>query len=142
MIMIRKLALAAVLGSALALPAHSQTTLTYSSWVPPTHHLPLWQQNWAAELEKATEQYQSLTRTLEDKVMDKTEELEAARREALHAFGDGRLLVERYIPSAHHVEFQVFGDQRGNKDVPVLACFQYQDRSIYCYHTKAHGYHY
>jgi acetyl/propionyl-CoA carboxylase alpha subunit len=24
------------------------------------------------------------------------------------------LLVERYIPSAHHVEFQVFGDQQGN----------------------------
>ena len=45
---------------------------------------------------------------------DLPEELEAARREALHAFGDGRLLIERYIPSAHHIEFQVFGDQHGN----------------------------
>jgi TRAP-type C4-dicarboxylate transport system substrate-binding protein len=51
---IRKLALAGLFGSALALPAHAQTTLTLSSWVGPTHHLTLWQQNWAAEVEKAT----------------------------------------------------------------------------------------
>ena len=50
----KKLALAAFVGAAFAAPAQAQTTLTYSSWVPPTHHLTLWQQNWAAELEKAT----------------------------------------------------------------------------------------
>jgi TRAP-type C4-dicarboxylate transport system substrate-binding protein len=50
----RKLALAAVVGMAFALPAQAQVTLTYSSWVPPTHHLTLWQQHWAADLEKAT----------------------------------------------------------------------------------------
>ncbi|HJS18078.1 MAG TPA: acetyl-CoA carboxylase biotin carboxylase subunit [Anaerolineales bacterium] len=38
----------------------------------------------------------------------------SARREALNAFGDGRLLIEKYVANAHHVEFQVFGDQRGN----------------------------
>lgn len=54
MIKIRKLALAAAAGSALALPAQAQTTLTFSSWVPPTHHLTIWQQNWAADVEKAT----------------------------------------------------------------------------------------
>jgi len=54
MIAIRKLALAGLVGSALALPVQAQTTLTFSSWVPPTHHLTLWQQSWAAELEKAT----------------------------------------------------------------------------------------
>ena len=54
MITIRKIALAAVVGSAFALPAQAQTTLTFSSWVPPTHHLTLWQQNWAADIEKAT----------------------------------------------------------------------------------------
>jgi TRAP-type C4-dicarboxylate transport system substrate-binding protein len=37
-----------------AAPALAQTTLTFSSWVPPTHHLSVWQRNWAAELEKAT----------------------------------------------------------------------------------------
>jgi TRAP-type C4-dicarboxylate transport system substrate-binding protein len=54
MFKIRHLALAAAVGSALALPAQAQTTLTFSSWVPPTHHLTLWQQNWAADVEKAT----------------------------------------------------------------------------------------
>ena len=54
MFTIRKLALAALVGSAFAVPAQAQTTLTFSSWVPPTHHLTLWQQNWAADVEKAT----------------------------------------------------------------------------------------
>ncbi len=54
MTMMRRLALAAIVGSAFAVPAQAQTTLTYSSWVPPTHHLSVWQRNWAAELEKAT----------------------------------------------------------------------------------------
>jgi acetyl-CoA carboxylase biotin carboxylase subunit len=45
---------------------------------------------------------------------DLPEELEAARREASHAFGDDRLLIEKYIAKAHHIEFQVFGDQHGN----------------------------
>ncbi|MGB8983135.1 MAG: acetyl-CoA carboxylase biotin carboxylase subunit [Anaerolineales bacterium] len=42
------------------------------------------------------------------------EAIESARREALHAFGDERLLIEKYIPKAHHIEFQVFGDRQGN----------------------------
>jgi TRAP-type C4-dicarboxylate transport system substrate-binding protein len=54
MFAIRKLALAGLIGPALALPAQAQTTLTFSSWVPPTHHLTIWQQNWAADVEKAT----------------------------------------------------------------------------------------
>jgi len=45
---------------------------------------------------------------------DLPEEIESARREAIHAFGDDRLLVEKYIPNAHHIEFQVFGDQHGH----------------------------
>ena len=48
----RSLALAAI--AAAALPAQAQTTLTFSSWVPPTHHLTIWQANWAADVEKAT----------------------------------------------------------------------------------------
>jgi len=43
-----------------------------------------------------------------------SEGIEAARREALNAFGDERLLIEKYIPNAHHIEFQIFGDQHGN----------------------------
>jgi TRAP-type C4-dicarboxylate transport system substrate-binding protein len=41
-------------GLALAWPALAQAPLTYSSWVPPTHHLTVWQANWASEVEKAT----------------------------------------------------------------------------------------
>jgi TRAP-type transport system periplasmic protein len=40
--------------AALAVTAHAQTTLTYSSWVSPAHHLSVWQVNWTAEVEKAT----------------------------------------------------------------------------------------
>ena len=54
MLNIRKLALAGLTGAALGAPAQAQTTLTFSSWVPPTHHLTLWQANWAADVEKAT----------------------------------------------------------------------------------------
>ena len=42
------------------------------------------------------------------------ESLEAARSEALNAFGDDRVLIEKYLPNAHHIEFQVFGDKNGN----------------------------
>jgi acetyl-CoA carboxylase biotin carboxylase subunit len=45
---------------------------------------------------------------------DLQESIEAARREAQHAFGSSRLIVERYIPQARHVEFQVLADQYGN----------------------------
>jgi len=56
--MIRSLKLASGIAAAavagFAIPAHAQSTLTYSSWVPPTHHLTIWQANWAADVEKAT----------------------------------------------------------------------------------------
>jgi TRAP-type C4-dicarboxylate transport system substrate-binding protein len=50
----RTFAAAALVCVAFATPLHAQTTLTYSSWVPPTHHLTIWQANWTAEVEKAT----------------------------------------------------------------------------------------
>ncbi len=40
--------------------------------------------------------------------------LRAARSEAKNAFGDDRLLLERAIVDARHVEIQVFGDSHGN----------------------------
>jgi acetyl/propionyl-CoA carboxylase alpha subunit len=43
-----------------------------------------------------------------------SEAIESARRESLNAFGDERLLIEKYIAKAHHIEFQVFGDRHGN----------------------------
>jgi acetyl-CoA carboxylase biotin carboxylase subunit len=38
---------------------------------------------------------------------------DAARREALGAFGDGSLYLERYLLDPHHVEVQILGDGRG-----------------------------
>src|SRR5262245_23927212 len=40
--------------------------------------------------------------------------LESARREAQHAFGDTRVLVEKYVAAPRHIEFQVFADSHGN----------------------------
>jgi 3-methylcrotonyl-CoA carboxylase alpha subunit len=40
--------------------------------------------------------------------------LAAARRIAESAFGDGALLLERYLPAPRHVEVQVFADTHGN----------------------------
>ena len=37
----------------------------------------------------------------------------AAKREALSAFGDDELIVEKYITSGRHIEFQIFGDKHG-----------------------------
>ena len=38
----------------------------------------------------------------------------SAKGEAERAFGDGALLVERYIEGARHVEVQIFGDHQGD----------------------------
>ncbi|MFI4948083.1 MAG: biotin carboxylase N-terminal domain-containing protein, partial [Alphaproteobacteria bacterium] len=40
--------------------------------------------------------------------------LDGARREAKGAFGDDRMLIERYLERPRHIEVQVFGDARGN----------------------------
>jgi len=40
--------------------------------------------------------------------------IEAAKRESKSAFGDDELIVEKYIASGRHIEFQIFGDQHGN----------------------------
>jgi geranyl-CoA carboxylase alpha subunit len=40
--------------------------------------------------------------------------LDGARREALSAFGDGTLMLERLIDHGRHIEIQVFADTHGN----------------------------
>ncbi|MGB8183199.1 MAG: biotin carboxylase N-terminal domain-containing protein [Stellaceae bacterium] len=40
--------------------------------------------------------------------------LDSARREATAAFGDGRLILEKYLRAPRHIEVQVFGDRFAN----------------------------
>jgi geranyl-CoA carboxylase alpha subunit len=42
------------------------------------------------------------------------EALSGAAREALSAFGDGRLMLEKFVRHGRHIEFQIFGDSHGN----------------------------
>ncbi|RRI05834.1 acetyl/propionyl/methylcrotonyl-CoA carboxylase subunit alpha [Mesorhizobium tamadayense] len=49
-----------------------------------------------------------------DQPDDFSEALSAARREAKAAFGDDRVLVEKYVDKPRHIEVQVFGDNFGN----------------------------
>ena len=37
-----------------------------------------------------------------------------ASSEALSAFGDGRVYLEKYLERPRHIEFQIFGDEHGN----------------------------
>ncbi|MDH4985738.1 acetyl/propionyl/methylcrotonyl-CoA carboxylase subunit alpha [Aminobacter anthyllidis] len=45
---------------------------------------------------------------------DFADALSGARREAKAAFGDDRVLVEKYVDKPRHIEVQVFGDNFGN----------------------------
>jgi 3-methylcrotonyl-CoA carboxylase alpha subunit len=42
------------------------------------------------------------------------DQLNGAKREAINAFGDDRVLIERYVTRPRHVEIQVFADTHGN----------------------------
>ncbi len=59
------------------------------------------------------------------------EALKSAKSEAERAFGDGSLLIERYVENARHVEFQIFGDHHGN----LIHLFE-RDCSIQRRHQK------
>ena len=49
-----------------------------------------------------------------DRMIDLAEALDSARREARSAFGDDKVLIEKYITAPRHIEIQVFGDSHGN----------------------------
>ncbi|WP_421594215.1 acetyl-CoA carboxylase biotin carboxylase subunit [Shinella sp. M27] len=57
--------------------------------------------------------------------------LESARREGESAFGDGRVLVEKYMAKPRHIEVQVFGDGHRN----VVHLFE-RDCSLQRRHQK------
>ena len=57
--------------------------------------------------------------------------VESAAREARAAFGDGRLLIEKYLTRPRHIEIQVFADTHGN----TVSLFE-RDCSIQRRHQK------
>lgn len=57
--------------------------------------------------------------------------LDSCRREAAASFGDGRVLIERYILEPRHIEVQVFGDSFGE----VVSLFE-RDCSVQRRHQK------
>ncbi len=62
---------------------------------------------------------------------DLLEAARAAEREALSAFGDGTVFLERYLDAPRHIEIQVFGDSHGN----VVSLFE-RECSIQRRHQK------
>lgn len=59
------------------------------------------------------------------------ETLASARKKSMAIFGDDTLLVEKYLTSVRHIEFQVFGDSHGN----VIHCFE-RECSVQRRHQK------
>lgn len=49
-----------------------------------------------------------------DKAIDFDAALASAQREAKSAFGDPRVLIEKFVLNPRHIEIQVFGDGKGN----------------------------
>jgi len=66
-----------------------------------------------------------------DRAADFRDALGAAKREAQAAFGDDRVLVEKYVEKPRHIEVQVFGDKHGN----VVHLFE-RDCSLQRRHQK------
>lgn len=49
-----------------------------------------------------------------EKVEDFVEQMDRAISEAVSAFGDGSVFIEKYVGSPRHIEVQVLGDKHGN----------------------------
>ncbi|KAI9995017.1 hypothetical protein PInf_011902 [Phytophthora infestans] len=66
-----------------------------------------------------------------DEEKDFQDALDACVREGQASFGDGRVLIEKYLRKPRHVELQIFGDKHGN----VIHLFE-RDCSVQRRHQK------
>ena len=66
-----------------------------------------------------------------ENVNDFEEQMQLAVSEAVSAFGDGSVFIERYVSSPKHIEIQVLGDAHGN----ILHLFE-RDCSVQRRHQK------
>jgi len=66
-----------------------------------------------------------------DRAADFADALASCRREAAAAFGDDRVLIEKYVLNPRHIEVQIFGDTHGN----VVHLFE-RDCSLQRRHQK------
>ena len=66
-----------------------------------------------------------------DRSADFADALASCRREAAAAFGDDRVLIEKYVLNPRHIEVQIFGDAHGN----VVHLFE-RDCSLQRRHQK------
>ncbi len=66
-----------------------------------------------------------------DRAEDFAAALASCQREAGAAFGDARVLLEKFVTTARHIEIQVFGDRHGN----VVHLFE-RDCSVQRRHQK------